>query len=391
MVLQALVQAMPATLRKRDRHGFLPLHHICCSEYTLLVNVQFLVYVWPGTLQLPNAEGKLPLHLACKNQLPTDVIRCLVKSYAYAVSVQDKKGQLPLHIACRKRLDVQVIESLVRVCPGSVSVWKDDQYPVVRYGLQRYYDEENASLDMPKRRDADDHSQAVSVQAQEDDDDDEDDETSVVCYDDRRSWRRLALDMVCDTSTSKQSLTMEYVLVLTNGIPPLHFSCSQRSCTIWYPHRKQTLEKLAALSATPDEDWMRFHQGMLPFHCACRAQADKNMLLWLGEKYPDALRTRTTDTLDSPLHCYLSFWEAVLNTTANATPYNEYMASQSSYWPVYSFSTVRYLVKQYPAALNMANRLGWLPIHLAAMHNAPLTILFYLARRNPESLLQGNP
>jgi len=78
-------------------------------------------------------------------------------------------------------------------------------------------------------------------------------------------WHRLPLDIVCDTATAEQPLTMEIALLLTNGTPPLHFACSQ-PCTTWFPYRKQTLEKLAALSAP--EDWMQFHQGRLPLHCA---------------------------------------------------------------------------------------------------------------------------
>ncbi len=82
----------------------------------------------------------------------------------------------------------------------------------------------------------------------------------------------------------------------------------------------------------------------------------------------------------------------VPNTTTSATTmHDDSVASLSSpLLPMYSFSTVEYLVKQYPAALRSVNRSGWLPIHLAVMHDAPLDVLFYLARHNPESLLRGN-
>jgi len=204
--------------------------------------------------------------------------------------------------------------------------------------------------------------------------------------------RRLALDMICYPK-AKQPLTMEFVLLLTNGTPPLHFACSQ-PCYSWFLYWKQTLEKLAALSAP--KDWRRFHQGMLPLHCTCWSHAKKGILLWISEKYPEALCTGTVDTMDYPLHCYLSLLLKTATTrvpdttTSTTTMQDDSVASLSPpLLPMYSFSTVQYLVKQYSAALHRANQSGWLLVHLAAMHNAPLNIVFYLACNNPESLLQG--
>jgi len=206
-------------------------------------------------------------------------------------------------------------------------------------------------------------------------------------------WHRLPLDMFCYNSCEEQPLTREFVRLLTNGIPPLHVACSLPPRTSWLPYRKVTLEELAALSAP--EDWKRFHQGMLPLHCACRSQVPDTILLWLCEKYPDAVRICTTDTMDSPLHCYLSSTNHVLHTTTTNTTTtmhdDDSMAHESlSPLPLYSFSAVEYLVKQYPAAVHMTNQLGYLPFHLAVMHDAPIDILLYLARRNPESLLLGH-
>ncbi len=206
---------------------------------------------------------------------------------------------------------------------------------------------------------------------------------------------------------------MELVLLVMYGTPPLHFACSQ-PCTWWLVFRKCTLEKLAALllsASVPadDEEWRRFHHGMLPLHCACRARAEVDMMIWLGEKYPDALRTCTTDTMDTPLHCYLSSstttTTTVLHTTTSETnwhnndddlPTSHRSSSSSSssppllqLLPEFSLSTIEYLVQQNPVATHQTNRSGWLPLHLAAMHDAPIDILFYLTRHYPESLLRG--
>jgi len=282
------------------------------------------------------------------------------------------------------------IEPPPKCCKKVASSVGSDEDNESHYSMEA--DDDKADDDYGNEDDEDD--------SWDDDNDDGDDDdhgtndsnqskTNVADDNNRCPSRRLVLDMVCDW-TREQPLTVEFVLLLTNGTPPLHFACLQ-PCYSWFPYRKQTLEKLAALSSP--EDWRRFHQGMLPLHCACRSRAEKDILLWISEKYPEALRTCTTDTMDSPLHCYLSSSTitTVSNTTTSTmTMQDDAVACPSSLLlPLYSFSTVQYLVKEYPAAIRSVNRSGWLPIHLAVMHDAPLDILFYLARNNPESLLRG--
>jgi len=38
--------------------------------------------------------------------------------------------------------------------------------------------------------------------------------------------------------------------------------------------------------------------------------------------------------------------------------------------------------------MRSTNRQGWLPLHLAAMHEAPLDVLFYFVREIPESVMR---
>jgi len=310
-----------------------------------------------------------------------------------------------------------VVERLIQIWPESVLVACDYITPPPRCFTLIYDDEESGvSMEVEEQEDEDDMSRNdqdsheedeedgsshdISVEDQEDDDDDygtlDNDcqvKTNMVSNSNSGAWHRLALDVVCDKSTSLEPLTMEFALLLTNGTSPLHFACSQPPCTSWFPYRKHTLEKLAALSVP--EDWQQLHQGMLPLHCACRSKAQEYIVLWVSAKYPEALRTCTTDTMDSPLHCYLSSSTTTTISTTTTVPQkttsamaHDYVANQSSPLPMYSFSTVQYLVKQNPAALHSENRSGWLPIHLAAVNNVPIDILFYLARHCPESLLR---
>jgi len=50
-------------------------------------------------------------------------------------------------------------------------------------------------------------------------------------------------------------------------------------------------------------------------------------------------------------------------------------------------STVMYLTEQNAAAVRSVNRMGWLPLHVAAMHDAPLDMLFYFVREFPDCVM----
>jgi len=145
----------------------------------------------------------------------------------------------------------------------------------------------------------------------------------------------------------------------------------------------------AILLPAAEEEWTRFYHGMLPFHCACRAGAPPSVLQWCVEKYPDAIQTLTTDTRDTPLHCYLSSWSSI--PIALMIP-----ATTTSHWEMTqkakrkkSFKAVQFLIKKHEAALHSPNREGFLPLHVAAMCDAPLDILFHLAHGNPQVLVRN--
>ena len=177
----------------------------------------------------------------------------------------------------------------------------------------------------------------------------------------------LPLDILC---ASNQQPLAELICVLTNGVPPLHFACMQ-ACTCWIPDRMATLEKLVSVF---DKDANQFHDGKTPFHCLCYAQAPQAVLKWWLQHYPDAINTLTTDTSDSPLHCCLS-------SQTIATDYMPAEDIASDY-----LSAVKYLVEQQPSALCHANQMGFLPLHVSAMHNVPLELLFYLMQQNPGAI-----
>jgi len=75
-----------------------------------------------------------------------------------------------------------------------------------------------------------------------------------------------------------------------------------------------------------------------------------------------------TNTGDTLLHCYLSSPQGELNKTTK--------------W----FLGMQFLVEKHPHAVCKLNQMGMLPFHVAALNQAPLDALFYLACQNPEAL-----
>jgi len=86
VILQSLVQAWLATVCKLDGEDFLPLHHLCCCDDALLLDMQALVEAWPDSLQgVTPKRGVLSLHLICQHMLSNrrDSI-CLIDLYPLA-------------------------------------------------------------------------------------------------------------------------------------------------------------------------------------------------------------------------------------------------------------------------------------------------------------------
>jgi len=265
----------------------------------------------------------------------TDVIRYLVESHPGAVFVPDLKGRLPLHLACANTTahdtpPLEVIQCLVQAWPESIHMPQGEDESVC-YGVDFQSNSEDQSENGDNEFDG---------------------------------LEALALDLVCRAVTkSKRAQPLpELLLLLTNGQPPLHFASAQA----WIPTRWTTME---CLSLMYPHDRMRIHDGNLPFHNLCHAGAPRCFLEWWLEECPDAICTPTTDTNDYPLHCYLS--STMMTTSTKATKFT-------------FFYTVIYLAEQYPPAMRSTNCMGWLPLQLAAIHGAPLDVLFYLARGFPE-------
>jgi len=189
----------------------------------------------------------------------------------------------------------------------------------------------------------------------------------------------LPLDLAC---VARDRPSLEFIHLLTNGRPPLHFLCKY-SYTPWIPTRMNAIKYVASI--LPPDDGMRFYHSVVPFHWVCRSRAPRSVLEWWCEQYPAIASVRTTHTHELPLHCYLSS-TATEKSEKAASVEQRRQCNDACY-----LSAVQLLVEQHPDALNSMNRMGCLPFHAAALHGASLDVLYYLVCQNPGALLTGSP
>jgi len=359
-IIRYLIDMYPDSIKVPDNEMHLPLHSACAWRSTGECEIlETLVEAWPEALQARTIDGRLPLHMACKNELISDymMIHYLIEAYPAALQVRDNKMQLPLHWACRCRAsNLEIIDCLVRAWPESVHV-------------SAVYNDDDGEEQNNNEMEEDKHDMKEGI---------------LVLPLDLRV--KLFSDLADSGENRLEYLNAEFVFILTNGIPPLHFACVH-PCTSWYPFRMKTLETLTYLIPSLEGEWMRFHHGMLAFHCACRAKAPESILQWCAEQNPQALVTTTVDMADTPLHCYLGSSNQTMLPTAISTGTTTSLSYQMS--QNMSLSAVQFLIEKHRVALQSPNRQGFLPLHTAAMCNVPLDILFYLASEYPEVLLGG--
>jgi len=272
----------------------------------------------------------------------------------------------PLHVACNPLASQEFIDRLVREWPESVQVpcrcaiedfsLQGDPAEKFRKFLRKAYltDSEffsNGHDFARRRRDIEEYKQVI------------DDHNCTDMLVDVDMIYALPLDLAC---AADEVLSAEVIDILTNHTPPLHFICTF-SRTPWIPTRLKAIQYLASVFP---HDSMLFYHDTLPFHCACLFGAPRAVLEWWCEQYPNVVGTYTKDTDASPLHYYLC-----------SSPRTSDGKNRDSY-----FSAVKFLVEKHPDALHHMNHKKLLPFHVAAMNNADLDVLFYLACQKPEAL-----
>jgi ankyrin repeat protein len=126
------------------------------------------------------------------------------------------------------------------------------------------------------------------------------------------------------------------------------------------------------VSEWPDALLQPSNDGQLPLHCAARA-GTLETVRFLVQQSPGSVRVATTTDGCVPLHCAADADDARV-------------CDDDEDWPEERRSVLRYLFRQWPEAVRLPCRQGFLPLHYAAKRMCSVPTLKFLVDQHPESV-----
>lgn len=406
-VVKLLVEAEPQVLRERNASGSLPLH--VAAEFMTDDEVKVLSEAYPRALWEQDNHGRLPLHRAVNTEYeppgrtcqPIDwnhrfnVVEFLVNRYRPALRRHDKDGFLPLHLACQNG-KTAVIELLAREHPGAVRCrTKTERYVPLHILAQRqnvsfscvvkvldlwhgglgvrdakgwiplHYAIQGALLAMVRR--------FVRVRPSS-------------LHTATSDTKSLPLHLAAPSQDAElvQFLADAFPLALqardAKGHLPLH-------CCVSLHKAKLDVVRILG-SGFPGALLEKDHEGWLPIHHAAAGSSLDVVQFLVGER-PQALLETTNDGR-LPLHVAAAHNNASFDGVQVLAEADGSASSADEAVP--ALATVAFLANASPHALDVFDMRGMRPVHVAAVHDAPLDTIYLLARMDPAAALRlGRP
>lgn len=123
----------------------LPIHELCKLQPPTAV-MDAVLEAYPEGAQTVDHYSILPIHLACWGQAGAGVVSCLIKAYPEGVLIKDEKGMLPLHSACWGSASEKVINLLIKAYPQSIE--ETDNYGRTPLDIINELDQENPAKEV---------------------------------------------------------------------------------------------------------------------------------------------------------------------------------------------------------------------------------------------------
>jgi hypothetical protein len=122
-----LVKKWPESIRQRDSLGQLPLHVALAKDGVSLYTVQFLIEQWHGSLRARDGQGRVPMHVAGAKSYhdlcgPLSIMKLVRAAWPGSLQARDVSGRIPLHAAADAKAGWQEARFLVDKWPESLLV-----------------------------------------------------------------------------------------------------------------------------------------------------------------------------------------------------------------------------------------------------------------------------
>jgi ankyrin repeat protein len=436
VVVKALLEAWPDSVRKTDPRGRLALHLACMNKVTSPDVIRRLQKAWPSSLVRRDVEkGYLPIHYATLSGTQIGVVSFLATKRPRSVSEPTDKGNLPLHLHLMSlghrhgnQLDsIELVRLLVSHCPLSVrhmcgrwggalalhlAVSYGASLDVVQFLVQTWHESlhvknnygwlslhlavrDSESLDLVRFL-VEQCPPSVQMRT--------DDEWSTVLHIAAHYSRKLEIVQFVHQSWPDALREQS-----DDGCTPLH-EATQGS--FWGNRALVRLEIIRYfLDQLPGLVEETNRRGYLPLHFAAASHATPDVIRLLVERGPKyLLLARLHDDGEVALHMAVAHNVHhgapldVVETLVELCPKALQVADKRGFLPlhesVYVFCVrfdpphlwdlrmpmIRHLVKAWPQALEVQDGAGRIPLLVAAESNATLDVLFHLLTSGPQSI-----
>ena len=129
-LVRLLLNAWPEATRQLDncgedeRGGYLPIHNLCRNEGMDDVTAKDILHLLlnsdPPSVRERDTDGEfLPIHHAAGGGKSTDFCKILVKAFPESLRMQSMEGKLPIHAACSTG-KVDLVQYLLELIPESI-------------------------------------------------------------------------------------------------------------------------------------------------------------------------------------------------------------------------------------------------------------------------------
>ena len=115
--ISKLVKSDPAALMRQDRHGYLPIHHLClsCTDKRAF---QLFQDVNSACFSVKTKQSQLPIHLVCTSSpRERECAQLVLSAYPQGAKTTDAVGNLPIHLVARAAGSEQLLADLHTLYP----------------------------------------------------------------------------------------------------------------------------------------------------------------------------------------------------------------------------------------------------------------------------------
>ena len=122
-IIQCLLEYFPAAISANNNNGSSPLHCVCKNPNVTLEIIQVLINADPASVRRENNYGITPLHVICGNRkADKQILELLLEKCPEAVRHANNRGELPIYIAALFRSSPEFCRVLIEAYPGSEGI-----------------------------------------------------------------------------------------------------------------------------------------------------------------------------------------------------------------------------------------------------------------------------